>query len=104
MKYICDVCGYITEQLPTFEEHHPYGEGFATEIMTDTDCPFCVGGELMPAAECEHCGKMFVDDGHEICPVCAKKVLVTFKMFCNGLDEPQKVFLNEHFDGTEVFV
>ena len=101
--YKCDTCGYETERLPTYEEHHPYGEGTATEITTDTDCPFCVGGELMPAVQCGHCGKWFVDDGNELCPSCGKATVVAFKMFCNSLDETQKCYLNEFFDGTEVF-
>lgn len=84
--YICDNCGYQTEQLPTVTEHHPYGESYAEERLTVSDCPFCTCGELVPAAQCEHC-----------------KVLTAFDMFCRGLDQAQKIYLNRHYDGTEVF-
>ena len=101
--YICDNCGYQTEQLPTVTEHHPYGESYAEERLTVSDCPFCAGGELVPAAQCEHCDVYFADNGDKICPDCANKVLTAFDMFCRGLDQAQKIYLNRHFDGTEVF-
>ena len=44
-KYRCERCGEIILESDLdwdeWDEHHPYGEGYATEHWAEPCCPFC---------------------------------------------------------------
>ena len=54
--YICLDCGHVFDEPDTWNEHHPYGEGYATEAWSG--CPRCKGG-YEEAVECNVCGEYF---------------------------------------------
>lgn len=58
--YICNECGTLVEDLPTYKEYHPYGDSYAVEILSDDRC-IC-GGEFEEAERCEDCQEYFVSD------------------------------------------
>ena len=58
----CLDCGRIFDEPSTYEEHHPYGMGYATE--TFGCCPYC-NGNFEEAKQCEGCGDFFTKD--ELC-------------------------------------
>ncbi len=55
--YICTRCGQVTEDLPTFTQLHPYGDGYAGETLQSFDCPVC-GMEMDKAEKCLVCGEV----------------------------------------------
>ena len=64
----CD-CGKVFDEPRIYEEHHPYGMGYATE--TFSCCPYC-GENYEEAKLCKSCNEYFLDceleDG--ICEEC----------------------------------
>ena len=69
MAYQCDKCGAIVDELPTYEEHHPYGDTYATATMTDWDCG--CGGTFDEGSSCVECGD-FVLEGESYSGMCEK--------------------------------
>ena len=72
MHYKCKECGNVFEEgeQATWEEHHPYGMGYATE--TFSGCPVCEGSykEIEP---CKICGTLDHDIEESFCDVCKEE-------------------------------
>ena len=72
--YICYNCGAVFETPAVYEEHHPYGRGYATEEWAI--CPCCDSTDFEEAKRCSHCGNFFAEleyvQGHEggLCEEC----------------------------------
>lgn len=85
--YICDKCGELTEELPSYKEARPWGSTVAYEEIVECDCG--CGGTFMNAKQCEHCGNIVaetnIQDG--MCPKCSDR-----------LDEKLRIFLDEFSD------
>ena len=67
--YICHNCGAVFDTPDTYEEHHPYGMGYARERWSV--CPSCGDTDFDEAKECSRCGEYFAeleDDG--LCELC----------------------------------
>lgn len=54
----CVECGDIFEEPRTYEEHHPYGMGYATESFAC--CPSCEGA-FKEAQLCKCCDEWFFE-------------------------------------------
>ena len=65
--YICE-CGAVFEEPRRYEEHHPYGMGYATEEFYE--CPVCREGHFEEATRCEVCGEW---SATRICKDCDKE-------------------------------
>lgn len=67
----CVECGKVFEEPKTYEEHHPYGMGYATESFAC--CPYCESN-FEEAIQCECCGEWFLENDLEkgICEECAE--------------------------------
>jgi hypothetical protein len=66
--YICYECGALFDTPDTYEEHHPYGKGYARE--TWAVCPCCETTNYGTAKECEKCG-MYVESLEDgLCEEC----------------------------------
>lgn len=61
----CLECGEIFDTPDCYEEHHPYGMGYATETFS---CSPCCGGDFKEAKLCKGCDEYFLenelDDGY----------------------------------------
>ena len=55
--YICTRCCQVTEDLSTFTQLHPCGDGYAGESLQSFDCPVC-GYEMDKAEKCRICGEV----------------------------------------------
>ena len=66
--YICNSCGAVFSTPDTYEEHHPYGMGTATE--TFSICPSCRDADIDEAQKCERCGEYVAELDNGLCEVC----------------------------------
>lgn len=57
--FICNECGHIFDEPGTWNEYHPYGEGYVAESWSG--CPHCHEG-YSEAVECECCGEYFAKE------------------------------------------
>lgn len=95
--YICERCGKIHEEVPTYEEDFGYdvGVGYLSAKQTLVDYCSC-GGNIVEGTECEECGEVFEKNGEQtICDKCLEK----YKTFDNaikiGADYRIKVGINQ---------
>lgn len=95
--YICESCGKIHKELPTYEEDFGYdvGVGYLSAKQTLVDYCDC-GGNIVEGTECEECGEVFEKNGEQtICDKCLEK----YKTFDNaikiGANYPVKVAVNQ---------
>jgi hypothetical protein len=70
---ICNDCGAVFENddIYTYEEHHPYGMGYATE--TWSCCPDCGESDIEEAFLCKRCDEYVAESKlsfHNLCPIC----------------------------------
>lgn len=67
--HICLNCGHVFGEPDTWNEHHPYGGGYAAEEWSG--CPNCHGW-YEEAIECAVCGEYFAksDLTDSICDRC----------------------------------
>ena len=75
MAYKCLECGHIFEEgeQSRWEEHHPYGMGYAEEEFYG--CPLC-NGDYEETERCEICGGEFLEDellGGCVCEECVEE-------------------------------
>ena len=75
MAFKCLACGHIFEdgEQAVWEEHHPYGMGYATEEFSG--CPIC-NGDFEETKQCEICGGEFLEDelnGGCVCDDCVEE-------------------------------
>lgn len=75
MAFKCLDCGHIFEEgeQTVWEEHHPYGMGYAEEEFSG--CPIC-NGEYEETKQCEICGGEFLEDellGGCVCEECVEE-------------------------------
>lgn len=75
MAFKCLECGNIFEEgeQVRWEEHHPYGMGYASEEFSG--CPLC-NGDFEETKQCEICGGEFLEDelnGGCVCDECVKE-------------------------------
>ena len=66
--YICNNCGAIFETPSIYEEHHPYGMGYATEYLAV--CPHCQSYNFDEAKQCERCGELVAELHNGLCDCC----------------------------------
>ena len=61
MMYKCRKCGNLFEEgeQARWEEHHPYGMGYASEEFSG--CPICAG-DYEETKQCKICGGDFLED------------------------------------------
>jgi DNA-directed RNA polymerase subunit RPC12/RpoP len=76
MAYKCLSCGHIFEdgEQARWEEHRPYGMGYATESFDG--CPICQG-DFEEAKQCKICGGEFLEDelkGGCVCDDCLQEM------------------------------
>ena len=74
MAFKCLACGHIFEEgeQSRWEEHHPYGMGYAAEEFSG--CPIC-NGDFEETKQCEICGGEFLEDellGGCVCEDCVE--------------------------------
>lgn len=75
MAYKCLDCGNIFEdgEQARWEEHHPYGMGYASEEFSG--CPIC-NGDFEETKQCKICGGEFLEDelnGGCVCDDCVEE-------------------------------
>lgn len=75
MAFKCLDCGHIFEEgeQARWEEHHPYGMGYAAEEFSG--CPIC-NGDYEETKQCEICGGEFLEDelnGGCVCDECVEE-------------------------------
>ena len=75
MAFKCLECGNIFEEgeQARWEEHHPYGMGYATEKFSG--CPVC-NGSYEETKQCKICGGEFLEDelnGGLVCDNCVEE-------------------------------
>ena len=75
MAFKCLSCGHIFEEgeQARWEEHHPYGMGYASESFSG--CPIC-NGDYEETKQCEICGGEFLEDklnGGCVCDECVEE-------------------------------
>ena len=66
--YICNDCERTFSECGTYEEHHPYGMGTASE--TFYCCPYCKSDDFQEAERCERCGEYVAELEDGMCDVC----------------------------------
>ena len=71
--YICKNCGNVFEELDSWTESHPYGEGYADEYWSG--CPYCNSTSVDEAELCEICDEYeSAEDMHDgVCDKCFQK-------------------------------
>lgn len=110
MAYKCLACGHIfeEEEQARWEEHHPYGMGYAAEEFSG--CPICKG-DFEETKRCEICGGEFLENellGDCVCEDCVeeyKRDLETcYKIAETASKEKIKInpLLVSTFDITEI--
>ena len=110
MAYRCLECGHIFEEgeQARWEEHHPYGMGYAAEKFSG--CPVC-NGSYEETKQCKICGGEFLEDellGDCVCEDCVeeyKRDLETcYKIAETASKEKIKInpLLVSAFDITEI--
>lgn len=93
---ICNHCGNIIkeEDAPTYEEAHPYGEGFVYEKCTDI-CPFCRQGDLVEATKCPVCDVIYIiKDEETICADCLEENMTLENCLEMGEDIAEEIEIN----------
>ena len=75
MAYRCLECGHIFDEgeETTWNEHHPYGMGYAAEEFSG--CPICKG-DFEETKQCKICGGEFLEDelnGGDVCDDCIEE-------------------------------
>ena len=65
--YICVECEKVFEEPKIIEEHHPYGDTYATEYFGV--CPYCKG-DIQEAEECSRCGEWVFETEDGLCEIC----------------------------------
>lgn len=80
MAYCCLDCGHIFEEgeQARWEEHHPYGMGYAAEEFSG--CPLCKGA-YEEAKRCKICGGEFLEDelNNGVCESCIDYLIINNK-------------------------
>ena len=110
MAFKCLECGNVFEdgEQAVWEEHHPYGMGYATERFSG--CPVC-NGSYEETKQCKICGGEFLEDellGGCVCEECVeeyKRDLETcYKIAETASKEKIKInpLLVSAFDITEI--
>lgn len=70
--YICKNCGETFEEPKIYEEHHPYGMGYATEEFAE--CPHCGEGDFDEAVMCSRCYKYVARVTDRLCDSCYREI------------------------------
>lgn len=71
--YICTECERTFTEPGGYEEHHPYGMGYASESFDC--CPYCDSTEFEEATRCERCGEWVIEvDDNGYCGLCAEEM------------------------------
>lgn len=110
MAFKCLSCGHIFEdgEQAMWEEHHPYGMGYATEEFSG--CPIC-NGDFEETKQCEICGGEFLEDellGGCVCEDCVeehKRDLKTCYAIAESTEKQEikiNALLASAFDITEI--
>ena len=91
MAFKCLECGHIFEEgeQSRWEEHHPYGMGYAAEEFSG--CPIC-NGDFEETKQCEICGGEFLEDelnGGCVCDECIEEYSKNFD-FCYKISDNEK--------------
>ena len=91
MAYKCLECGHIFEEgeQSRWEEHHPYGMGYAAEEFSG--CPIC-NGDFEETKQCEICGGEFLEDelnGGCVCDECIEEYSKDFDT-CYKISDNEK--------------
>lgn len=69
MTYVCDCCGYKTDEPEVVEQRHPYGDTYASEYFLD----YCrCGGEMKEGKSCPICGEYHAGE-YEVCDECLEE-------------------------------
>ena len=109
MAYRCLDCGHIFEEgeQAVWEEHHPYGMGYATENFSG--CPICKG-DFEETTQCKICGGEFLEDelnGGCVCDECIEAYSKDFDTCYNiANQDKQEIKINgllaTIFDTSEI--
>ena len=110
MAFKCLLCGHIFEEgeQARWEEHHPYGMGYASESFSG--CPIC-NGDYEETTQCEICGGEFLEDelnGGCVCDECVeeyKRDLETCYAIAESTEKQEikiNALLASVFDITEI--
>ena len=91
MAFKCLDCGHIFEEgeQSRWEEHHPYGMGYAAEEFSG--CPIC-NGDFEETKQCEICGGEFLEDelnGGCVCDECIEEYSKDFDT-CYKISDNEK--------------
>ena len=109
MAFKCLDCGHIFEEgeQAVWEEHHPYGMGYAAEEFSG--CPIC-NGEYEETKQCKICGGEFLEDelnGGCVCDECVEEYSKDFDACYNiANQDKQEIKINgllaTIFDTSEI--
>ncbi len=66
--FICHNCGETFTEFETIGEHHPCGNGTATEEWAV--CPCCGDTDFDEAKQCQMCGEYFAELHEGMCDCC----------------------------------
>lgn len=97
MAFKCLDCGHIFEEgeQARWEEHHPYGMGYAAESFSG--CPIC-NGDFEETKQCEICGGEFLEDelnGGCVCNECIEEYRKDFDTCYNiANQDKQEIKIN----------
>lgn len=91
MAYKCLSCGHIFEsgEEARWEEQHPYGMGYATEVFCG--CP-CCGGSFEETKACKICNGDFLEkelNGRCVCNDCVEEYSKNFDV-CYKIADVEK--------------
>ena len=91
MAYKCLECGHIFEEgeQAIWEEHHPYGMGYAAESFVC--CPICKGA-FKETVKCQICGGEFLPEelnSNYICDECINEFKKNFDI-CYSISKGEK--------------
>ena len=109
MTFKCLACGHIFEEgeQARWEEHHPYGMGYAAEEFSG--CPICKG-DYEQTVKCRICDGEFLEDelnGGCVCNDCIDDYKKDFETCYKIADEEKEEIeinslLVSFFDTTEI--
>ena len=109
MAFKCLACGHIFEdgEQARWEEHHPYGMGYAAEEFSG--CPICKG-DFEETKQCKICGGEFLEDelnGGCVCDECIEEYSKDFDTCYNiANQDKQEIKINgllaTIFDTSEI--